>query len=361
MFIDLARKILVLTAALFISGIVWAQSATTLIGSVKDSQGAAVVSARINIYPQGTSSPIRTQTDAEGIYRAVLPAGGTFVVEVEVAGFRKTSQVVSVANGQESRQDLSLEIAGVAETVLVTASAEAQTVDQISKAVNVVDAEEILNRNTNSSPRTAGIPAANLPAGTVVYDAIPLSPDQVNRLARGETVNYGNATYIPTVDDPDQRRAQQFQAWALKFQHLFSPIASFQASYQKVDTIRIYENGPAGIGFQNPVPNYQFYAGLTDTIDARTNVQFGPWSQLTAGYEFEREGYDDFIDNNNPAARLRSQIRVQQKSNAGYFQDQMNFFGNRLQVSLSGRGQFFRLEGWLLPQAAVVSGLSYQF
>lgn len=527
MSINRARTFLGLIAVLCISGVVWAQSATTLIGSVTDPQNAAVVAARINIYPQGTSSPIRTQTDAEGVYRAVLPSGGTFVVEVEVEGFRNTSRVVSVASGQESRQDLLLEIAGVAETVLVTASAEAQTVDTISKAVNVVEAQEILNRNeyalnsvlsalpgvqlrssggpgqatsisirglpvaatgvlidglrfrdvanpqtgatnffssmnfvavdrvellrgsgsslygsnsaggvvnivtdegggrvhgslqgeggtlglgrgrgqiggglfndrlkysfgvmhlnvsrgvdgndanrstggqthlrydftpqtslsgrfygsddfvqVNSSARTAGIPAANLPPGTLFYDAIPLSRAQVERLARREPVEYGNATYVPNVDDPDNRRASQFQSWALRFQHLFSPLASFQASYQKVDTIRIYENGPGGIGFQNPVPNYQFYAGLTDTLDARTNIQFGPWSQLTLGYEFERERYDDFLDNNNPSSRLRTATFAQQKSSAVYFQDQMNLFANRLQISLSGRGQFFRL------------------
>jgi hypothetical protein len=130
-----------------VSAAAFAQGTTTLTGRVKDPQGAAVAGARINIYPQGTTSPIRVDTDAEGVYRAVLPNGGTFVVEVEVEAFRNASRVVTAASGQESRQDIALEIAGVAETVLVTASAEAQTVDTISKAVNVVDAQEIVNRN----------------------------------------------------------------------------------------------------------------------------------------------------------------------------------------------------------------------
>ena len=538
--IRLARKIMLLVAVLFISEAVWAQSATTLIGSVTDPQGAVVVSARINIYPQGTSTPIRTQSNAEGNYRAVLAAGGTFVVEVEVEGFRNASRVVSIANGQESREDLLLEIDGVAETVFVTASAEAQTVDQISKAVSVVDAPEIANRNeyalssvlstlpgvqlrssggpgqatsisirglpvaatgvlidglrfrdvanpqtsaanfistmnfvaadrvellrgsgsslygsnsaggvvnivtdegggrvhgtlqaeggtlglgrgrgqiggglfndrfkysfgllhlnvsrgvdgndanrstggqahlryditpqtsvsgrfygsddfvqTNSTPRTAGIPAANLPAGALFYNAVPLPTDQVERLARREPADYGNATYVPNVDDPDNRRTYQFQSWALRFQHRFSPLASFHASYQKLDTIRVLENGPAGIGFQNPVPNYQFFAGLTDTLDAKTNIQFGPWSQLTLGYEFEREAYDDFLDNNNPnpVSRIRTATSAQQKSNAAYFQDQISLFSNRLQISLSGRSQFFRLS----PPRFDVAGIS---
>jgi len=521
------RRILTLVVFLLAAGLANAQTPTTLIGTVRDPQGAAVVAARINIYPQGTTSAIRTQTDAEGAYRAALPSGGMFVVEVEVEGFRNISRVVSVANGQQTRQDFGVEIAGVSETVLVTASAEAQTADQISKAVNVVDAQEIQNRNeytlnsvlstlpgvqlrsnggpgqatsisirglpvaatgvlidglrfrdvanpqtaatnffstmnfvaidrvellrgsgsslygsnsaggvvnivtdegggrlhgtvqgeggslglgrgrgqigggllrdrlkytfgvlhlnvshgvdgndanrstggqahlrydftpqtsisgrfygsddfvqSNSSPRTAGIPAANLPAGALFYDAIPLPRDQVKSYLRGEPVNFGNATYIPDVDDSDARRSQQFQAWALTFQHLFSPFASFHATYHKVRTIRIYENGPGGVGFQNPVPNYQNYAGLTDTLDAKTNIQLGPLSQLTAGYEFERERYTDFLDNNNPVSRLRTATAVQQKSGAVYFQDQVSLLANRLQISLSGRGQFFRL------------------
>ena len=141
------RRILTLVVFLLAAGLANAQTPTTLIGTVRDPQGAAVVAARINLYPQGTTSAIRTQTDAEGAYRAALPSGGMFVVEVEVEGFRNISRVVSVANGQQTRQDFGVEIAGVSETVLVTASAEAQTADQISKAVNVVDAQEIQNRN----------------------------------------------------------------------------------------------------------------------------------------------------------------------------------------------------------------------
>jgi iron complex outermembrane receptor protein len=196
---------------------------------------------------------------------------------------------------------------------------------------------------SNSGPRTAGIPAANLPASATFYRAVPLPPEEVEKYAQGQPVNFGNATYVPNVNDSDNRRAQQFQTWALKFQHLFSPFASLQASYQKVDTIRVYSNGPAGVGFQNAIPNYQFFAGLTDTIDAKTNLQLGPLSQLTLGYEFEREMYDDFLDNNNPAARSRTSTYAKQNSNAVYFQNQISLFANSLQISLSGRAQFFDL------------------
>jgi hypothetical protein len=81
-----------------------------------------------------------------------------------------------------------------------------------------------------------------------------LPTDQVERLARRESVDYGNATYVPNVDDPDNRFNKQFQTWALRFTHAFSPLASFQASYQKVDTIRIYETDRAASDSRTPCP-----------------------------------------------------------------------------------------------------------
>ena len=109
-------------------------------------------------------------------------------------------------------------------------------------------------------------------------------------------------------------------------------------------TWRIFANGPAGIGFQPAVANYSRFIGNIDTFDARSTAKLSHWNQLTAGYEFERETYDEIQDNNLPGSqRIRTQTDIHQRAHALYFQDQSGFFQNRFQVSLSGRAQNFAL------------------
>lgn len=196
----------------------------------------------------------------------------------------------------------------------------------------------------NVSPATAGIPSANTPS-TVIVPAVPLPGDQIDRLLNGQTVDYGTATYVPGRDDPDSRRSSRFHSTAIKFQHRFTAAISLQTSYHKVHTSRVYVNGPAGVGFQPIVANYSRYMGDIDTIDARSNVRLSQWNQWTAGYEFERESYADVLDNKLPEPqRVRTQAFIRQNANAAYFQNQSSFFRDRLQISLSGRVQSFKLD-----------------
>jgi vitamin B12 transporter len=505
------------------------QGATTLTVAVHDPQGAAVAEARVNVYPRGASTAIQGQPAEPGSYRALLPAGGSYVVQVEAEGFRNVSKVVSIREGQSAAEDVGLEIAGVNSTVLVTAADAAQTVDQITKAITVIDSKEIVDRGEysipsvvatapgiqirngggigqftqirtrglrpdatavlidgmrfrdtaspqtdatafasnlnfissdrvevlrgsgsslygtnaaggvinivtdpggspthgmiqaeggslgfargraqiggaslrnhlkysagllhlnltrgidgndrarttggqglvhydfsaktylsgrffasddfvqlNTGPGTSGVPSANLPS-TGIIEAIPLAPDQVQHLLNRQPIRYGNATFVPAYDDPDNRRSSRYSSTALKFQHLFSSAASFQASYQNLYTVRYYDNGPNGVGpFQPTVRNYGKYAGKSDTADIRTNLRIALWNQFTAGYEFERAGYDDLLDNYLAGpARLRTQTSIRQNAHATYFQDQLSLLDNRLQLSLSGRAQIFRLD-----------------
>jgi iron complex outermembrane receptor protein len=195
----------------------------------------------------------------------------------------------------------------------------------------------------NISPTTTGIPAANIPAmGTI--PAIPLNPKDVAILNAGGIPNYGNATFIPGRDDTDSRRSSRFYTTAFLFRHTLTPRASWQTSYQRVHTWRVFQNGPGGTGFQPAAENYSEYIGDIDTFDVRGTAQLTPWMSITGGYEFEREGYFDSQVNNLPPPRLVStQTRIHQTTHAGYFASQLGLLGRRLQVSMSGRAQAFRL------------------
>ena len=195
----------------------------------------------------------------------------------------------------------------------------------------------------NISPTTTGIPATNFPA-TGIIPSIPLSPANVAILNAGGRPDYTGVTYVPGRDDTDNRRDSRFYTAAFVFRQALTARASWQASYQRVHTGRVFENGPGGTGSQPVTSNYSNYIGDIDTADVHGTVMVAPWISVTGGYEFEREGYFDTQLNNLPHPRsISERTSISQTSNAGYFAVQMNFFQHRLQVSLSGRLQAYQL------------------
>ncbi len=134
--------------------LVWAQSSGSLSGRITDSQGAAVSDATITLYARATNVRATTVTDERGAYRFERLSEGDYVVEVNSAGFGRISRIYRVERGAAGTLDFDLEVAGVSEIVLVTAAGTPQTVDEVSKAVSVVTAQEIEQRNEYSIGET---------------------------------------------------------------------------------------------------------------------------------------------------------------------------------------------------------------
>ena len=192
-----------------------------------------------------------------------------------------------------------------------------------------------------NSPTSSGVPAANIPA-TGTIQAVALSQSQVNVYAAGGTPLFGNATFIPNAIDPDDRRSSHFVSAAAVFRNAVSANFNWQADYQRVNTDRVYQNGPGGVGYQPTAENYGKYAGNIDTAGVRATAQIAPWLSVTGGYEFEHEFYLDHQDDNMPASsRVNEWTRARQDSHAGYFAAQASLLNRRLQISLSGRAQTF--------------------
>jgi len=99
-----------------------AQSTATLQGSVTDSKGAVVPSAKVVVRNRATSFERTTQTDSFGNYQlAALPVG-TYAVEVQGQGFKtKTVDPVPIEVARTVVQNFQLDIGDVSEQVLVTA------------------------------------------------------------------------------------------------------------------------------------------------------------------------------------------------------------------------------------------------
>jgi iron complex outermembrane receptor protein len=196
---------------------------------------------------------------------------------------------------------------------------------------------------TNASPTTFGIPAGNIPDGTIV-DAVAVSPDQMERFHAGQPVDAGAATFFPGANDPDADRRSSFQSIALRLERQQTSTVLWQASYHRIHTGRTHRNGPLGPGFQNQTESLSRFGGNIDTVELRGTAQIRSWLGVSGGYELEREAYVERLDDNAPAPdRLITEADVSQISHTVFGALQAAFDDRRLQISASGRVQGFRL------------------
>src|ERR1700693_4491673 len=106
------RRLLYLTALAMWAVASFAQSAGTgtLVGTVTDSTGAIVSSARISIVNSETAFVSNTVTSAEGGYTIPYLAPGTYLLSIEAPGFKRHIQSgIEIRTGEVPRVDIKLE------------------------------------------------------------------------------------------------------------------------------------------------------------------------------------------------------------------------------------------------------------
>lgn len=148
-----ARRI---TSALYLSLVfvftapfVPAQSSHQLDGWITDPEKAGVAGATVILIARDNRSRATVTTESDGIFRFDRVSAGDYLIEIRAAGFAKTVRAVSIKPGKpvNERLDIALEVAALNDGVVVTASGTAQSVDEVSKAVTVIDARQIELRN----------------------------------------------------------------------------------------------------------------------------------------------------------------------------------------------------------------------
>ena len=108
----------------------------TFQGKVLDSTRAPIAAAKVTAVPEADGTPVSTRTDAEGNFRLDLRSG-RYTIRIVADLFRdEVQQVRARAEGSESREFV-LKVAGVSETVTVTASPGYQ-VQAISSATRTL-------------------------------------------------------------------------------------------------------------------------------------------------------------------------------------------------------------------------------
>jgi hypothetical protein len=94
----------------------------TISGVVKDTGGGIVPGATVVVVNLSTNLESRQVTSDTGSYQIVNLIPGRYQVDVELTGFKKSSQVVTLEVGQRARLDVELAVGPFSETVTVAES-----------------------------------------------------------------------------------------------------------------------------------------------------------------------------------------------------------------------------------------------
>jgi vitamin B12 transporter len=185
-------------------------------------------------------------------------------------------------------------------------------------------------------------PTGNAPV-TGIIPAVPLTSVQIRLADANLPYNPGDATFVPSLGDPDAARHSHFIDSLFRFEHQVNSRLSYRIAYGIVDAERNNTDGPAGPNlpeyFQPLFDTSDRYAGRIDTVQARADYLLGSHQLLSGGYEFEQEHYVNVSTDQNPDATQRAYFRTdaKQRSDAVFAQDQITALNRRLQLLFSGR------------------------
>ena len=243
-----------LCVCLFVVASAWAQPALT--GKVVDAQGAPIANAVVTVTPAtGLARTVRTQAD--GTFSVDQAGTGTLQVVVNAPGFQTYRQ--SVSGARTATLDVTLQVAGVQETVSVTGAspvaltqpAETGTrlglsILETPASVQVIDGDAIRERGdasiADAQTRAVGVTAQGDPgngggsvaargfggvgsvmqlfdgeqllvgAGTVTFPFDPWMVERIEVLSGPASVMYGNGAIggainvVPRRPNPAQRQ-----------------------------------------------------------------------------------------------------------------------------------------------------------
>ena len=123
-----------------------AQFSSTIQGTVTDSQGGVMPGATVRVTNTTTGAVRDVVTSEDGVYRVFSLGAGTYRVEVELTGFRKTERdAVNVGISETKRVDFAMELSNVSESVTVAAAVPLVETEQgrVSGRVDRIQLQEM--------------------------------------------------------------------------------------------------------------------------------------------------------------------------------------------------------------------------
>ena len=114
------------------------EAPATIEGVIRDTSGAAVPGATVQVTSEDTRRVASLLTDADGRYRSGALRPGVHRVDVSLDGFQSLVRRVTVAAGQPTTLDFTLEPSTVSEAVVVTARRTEEVAQEVPIPVSVV-------------------------------------------------------------------------------------------------------------------------------------------------------------------------------------------------------------------------------
>lgn len=120
-------------------------AADTLSGKITDPQGAVVANADVTLFDKSSGNVRQTKSSEAGEYRFDV-GPGTYLLEIQASGSALgASEDVSVAGN--TTKDFTLTLARATSRVFVTATSTPLSEQEVTKVVDVVDAQQIMERD----------------------------------------------------------------------------------------------------------------------------------------------------------------------------------------------------------------------
>ncbi|MBI3210572.1 MAG: TonB-dependent receptor [Candidatus Solibacter usitatus] len=142
---------------------------STLTGLVKDSTGAVIPGARVNVTGEESGVAVVAMSNAAGLYRTQSLVPGVYRVETEAQGFQRLIRSgLTVQIGQTLQLDLTLQVGNVQESVNVTGTTPVLET-QSATVTQLVEKEMVQGmpmQNRTSTALLALIPAAAIQSVT---------------------------------------------------------------------------------------------------------------------------------------------------------------------------------------------------
>jgi vitamin B12 transporter len=130
-----------------------ADETATISGSVTDPSGGSVPHAIIQLHQIAGSALLTTQSDSSGRYQIANVAAGDYLLDASASGLAVSQPINLTIKAGDTRQvNLALVVTAVNSEVTVTAAGEPQSVDQVSKQLDVVNVADVERRGLFSVP-----------------------------------------------------------------------------------------------------------------------------------------------------------------------------------------------------------------
>ena len=130
---------------------VGAEPGTSISGTVKDPQGQPVPGATLTLLSRTGAAGSATTSDSAGVYRFEGLPAGDYLLRTTAPGFALfLAEDIHLSAGVVETRDVALQLAGVHEQLVVTASSTPQVPEHVSKATTVIDQTEADARDASA-------------------------------------------------------------------------------------------------------------------------------------------------------------------------------------------------------------------